>query len=137
MHFLQEHDLGLNVSQIDNSETPNNNSHDDILVLKNICVNYPYIIITHLNINPIPNKYEILSLSVAQYVAISMLSETKSDSTFLSTQFLINGFSVSYGLDQNNKGGGILLHMKGGPHIDFCTLCVIMTFAGGGGWGYC
>ena len=33
------------------------------------------------------------SMSVAQYVDILMLSETKLDSTFPSIQFLINGFS--------------------------------------------
>ena len=52
------------------------------------------------------------SVSVAQYVDILMLSETKLDSTFPSIQFLINGFSVSHRLDQNNKGGGILLYVK-------------------------
>ena len=33
--------------------------------------------IGHLNINSIRNKFEMLSMSVAQYVDISMLSETK------------------------------------------------------------
>ena len=55
--------------------------------------------IGHLNINSICNKFEMLSVSVAQYVDILMLSETKSGSTFLSIQFLINGFSVLHRLD--------------------------------------
>ena len=54
----------------------------------------------------------MLSLSVAQYVDILMLSETTLDSTFPSTQFLINGFSVPHRLDQNSKGGGILLYVR-------------------------
>ena len=96
---MQEYDLALNISQID-SETPNNNWQDDILVLKNLRVSYPNnIIIGHLNINSIRNKFEMLSLSVAQYVDILMLSKTKLDSTFLSIQFLINGFSVPHRLD--------------------------------------
>ena len=41
-----------------------------------------------------------------------MLSETKSDSTFPSTQFLINCFSVPPRLDQNSKCSGILLNVK-------------------------
>ena len=57
-------------------------------------------IIGHLNINSIRNKSEMLSMSVAQYVDILMLSETKLDSTFPSTQFLINGFSVPHRLDE-------------------------------------
>ena len=109
---MEEYDLALDISQI-NSEIPNNTSLDDMLVLKNLRVNYPNnIIIGHLNINSIRNKFEMLSLSVAQYVDILMSSETKLDSTFLSTQFLINGFSVPHGLDRNSKGGGILLSIR-------------------------
>ena len=69
-------------------------------------------IIGHLNINSIRNKFEMLSMSVAQYVDILMLSETKLDSTFPSIQFLINGFSVPHRLDQNIKGSGILLYVR-------------------------
>ena len=112
MHSVEEYDLALNISPID-SETPNNNFQDDMLVLKNLRVSYPNnIIIGHLNINSIRNKFEMLSMSVAQYVDILMLSETKLDSTFPSIQFLINGFSVPHRLDRNSKGGGILLHVS-------------------------
>ena len=112
MHSVEEFDLALNISQID-SETPKNNSEDHMLVLKNLRVNYPNnIIIGHLNINSICNKFEMLSSSVAQYVNILMLSETKLDSTFPSTQFLINGFSVNHRLDRNSKSGGILLYVR-------------------------
>ena len=69
-------------------------------------------IIGHLNINSIHNKFEMLSMSVAQYVDILMLSETKLDSTFLSIQFLINGFSVPHRLDRNSKGNVILLYVR-------------------------
>ena len=51
-------------------------------------------------------------MSVAQYVDILMLSETKLDSTFPLIQFLINGLSVLHRLDQNSKGGGILLYVR-------------------------
>ena len=40
--LLEEYDLALNVSQID-SETPNNNSQDDMLDLKNVrVIQIPY-----------------------------------------------------------------------------------------------
>ena len=82
---MEAYDLALNLPQID-SGTPNNNSQDDMLVLKNLRVSYPNnIIIGHLNINSIRNKFEMLSLSVAQYVDILMLSKTKLDS--ISPQF--------------------------------------------------
>ena len=112
MNLVEEYDLALHVSQID-SETPNNNSQDDILVLKNLRDSYPNdIIISHLNINSIRNKFEMLSLPAAQYVDILMISETKLDSTFPLTQFLINGFSVPHRVDRNSKGGGILLYLN-------------------------
>ena len=41
-----------------------------------------------------------------------MSSETKLDSTFPSTQFLLNDFSVPFKLDQNGKDGGILLYVR-------------------------
>ena len=53
-----------------------------------------------------------MSLSVAQYVDILKLSETKLDSTFPSTQFLINGFSIPHKPDRNSRGGGILLYVR-------------------------
>ena len=71
-----------------------------------------FSIIGHLNVNCIRNKFEMLSMSVVQYVDILMLSETKLDSTFLSIQSLINGFSVPHRFDQNSKGGGILLFVR-------------------------
>ena len=109
---MGEYDLALNFSQID-SETRNNNSQDDMLVLKNLRVSYPNnLIIDHLNINSVRNKFETLSLSLAQYVNTLMLSETNLDSTFTSIQFLINGFSVPHKLDRNSKGGGVLLHVR-------------------------
>ena len=62
----QQKSIALNISQID-SETPNNNSLDDMLDSKTLRVSYPdNIIIGHLNINSIRNKFEMLSLSVAQ-----------------------------------------------------------------------
>ena len=59
-------------------------------------------IIGHLNINSIHNKFEMLSMSVVQYVDILVLSETKLDSTYPSIQFLINSFSVPHRLDRNS-----------------------------------
>ena len=78
--------IALNISHID-SETPTNNSLDDMLGSKTLRVSYPdNTILGRLNINSIRNKFDMLSLSVAQYVNILTLSETELDSTFPSTQ---------------------------------------------------
>ena len=54
----------------------------------------------------------MLSLSVAQYIDILMLSETKLGSTFPSIQFLTNDFFVPHRLHRNSTGGGILLYVR-------------------------
>ena len=42
-----------------------------------------------------------------------MLTETKLDETFITSSFLIDGFSLPFRLDRNRKGGGILIYVRG------------------------
>ena len=42
---------------------------------------------------------------------ILLISKTKIDSSFLTAQFQIKGY-ITYGLDRNANGGGILLYFK-------------------------
>ena len=70
------------------------------------------LIMGHLNINSIRNKFDTLSLIVKNNVDILMISETKLDDSFPTTQFLLHGFSAPYRLDRNSKGGGILLYIR-------------------------
>ena len=44
-----------------------------------------------------------------KYVDILVITETKLDDTFLTSQFLVTGFSVPYRLDQNRCRGGIMI----------------------------
>ena len=41
-----------------------------------------------------------------------MISETKLDDSFPSSQFLIKGFSVPYRFDRNSNGGGLFLYIR-------------------------
>ena len=43
-----------------------------------------------------------------------MISETKIDKTFPSTQFYIEGFTLPYSLDRNFHGGGVLVYVREG-----------------------
>ena len=70
------------------------------------------VIIGHININSIRNKFEPLVSFINNNVDILMISETKIDDTFPGTQFLIKVFSVSYRLDRTAKGGGILPYIR-------------------------
>ena len=70
------------------------------------------LIMGHLNINSIRNKFDALSLIIKNNVDILMISETKLDDSFLTAQFLLHSFSAPYRLDRNSKGGGILLYIR-------------------------
>ena len=54
------------------------------------------LIISHLNVNALRNKFEFLVPLVKDNVAILMLSETKLDSSFPHAQFSIEGYSKPY-----------------------------------------
>ena len=45
-------------------------------------------------------------------VDIFLISETKIDGTFPTSQFLMTGYSNVYRLDRNDKGGGTMLFVK-------------------------
>ena len=91
-------------------ETTAENESDINLVLRKLRVSYPNsCIIGHLNINSIRNKFEMLPFLLADYIDILMISESKLDSTFPSSQFQIYGFRTSYRLGRTDRGGGKLL----------------------------
>ena len=52
------------------------------------------LIMGHININSIRNKFDALSLTVRNNVNILMISETKLDDSFPTAQFLLHGFSA-------------------------------------------
>ena len=84
------------------------NESDINLGLRKLRVSYlNNDIIGHLNINSIRNKFEMLQFLLTDYVDILMISESKLDGTFPSSQ--IYGFRRPCRLDWNDRGGGILL----------------------------
>ena len=60
--------------------------------LKSIRIrNLNKIVIGHLNINSLRNKFDFLVTQVKVYIDILMISETKLDESFPTGQFLIDG----------------------------------------------
>ena len=81
--------------------------------LKSIRIrNLNRIVIGHLNINSLRNKFDFLVTQVKGYIDILMTSETKLDESFPIGQFFIDGYSVPFRLDRNENGGGILLYVR-------------------------
>ena len=70
------------------------------------------LILGHLNINSIPNKFEVLKFMIDNNIDIFLISETKLDDSFPSAQFLIKGFSALYRFDRNSKGVGLLFYTR-------------------------
>ena len=70
------------------------------------------LILGHLNINSLRNKFDILQEQVKDNIDILMVSETKLDESFPIGQFLISGFSTPFRLDRNSNGGGILMYIR-------------------------
>ena len=70
------------------------------------------LIIAHLNINSLRNKFEFLVDQIKGKVDLLMVSETKLDENFPQGQFKISGFSRPFKLDRNSNGGGIILFVR-------------------------
>ena len=70
------------------------------------------LIIVHLNINSIRNKFDSLFFMVENNADILLIAETKLDDSFPSGHFKICGFSMSYRFDKNSVGSGLLLYIR-------------------------
>ena len=69
----------------------------------------------HINLNSIRNKFEMLRELVQNRIDILLISETKINSSFPTSQFEIEGFSSPYRKDRSQNGqngGGILLYIR-------------------------
>ena len=63
------------------------------------------LIVGHLNINSIRNKFEMIAETISKF-DVFLISESKIDSTFTNFQFKINGYKL-FRRDRNRFGGGI------------------------------
>ena len=59
------------------------------------------LIIAHLNINSLRNKFKFLIFLIEDDIDVLMISETKLDEIFPTNHFMINGFSPPFRLDRN------------------------------------
>ena len=67
------------------------------------------LIFGNLNINSVYPEFDQMIFSLQGKVDILILTETKLDESFPTTQFLIEGYSKSFRLDRNRNGGGLLV----------------------------
>ena len=81
------------------------------LVQKHKLQNPKIIVIGHLNVDSLGNKFEAVQEIVQNKVDICLLSETKIDETILNQQYMINGYKL-FRRDRNCHGGGILCYIN-------------------------
>ena len=94
-------------------ETGNRNGDNIVSVLNKIRTKHiNNVVIGHLNINSLPNKFDALSLIIEGNLDILVIGETKLDGTFSDRQFIINGFAKPYRLDRNRNGGGVIIYVR-------------------------
>ena len=95
-------------SSADSQDTGNRmNSFLDITT-----TNANQLIIGHLNIDSLRNKFEMLGDLIKAKIDMFLISETKLDSSFPSGKFVIKGYSTPFRLDRNQNGGGLLLYVR-------------------------
>ena len=70
------------------------------------------LLIGNLYINSIPNKFDQLKFLDRGNVDIFVITETKLDSTFPTSQFLIKGHSEPYCFNRNRNGVGFLIYVR-------------------------
>ena len=68
------------------------------------------IIVGHLNINSLRNKFEALQFIIGRNLEIVLLSETKLDDSFPSAQSMLKNFGIPYRLDRNSSWRNVTLY---------------------------
>ena len=81
--------------------------------LKSLRLRHPSkVIIAHLNINSISEKFDHLSFIIRGNIDILVVGETKLDETFPVNQFHIEEYSQPYRKDRNRNGGGVMIFVR-------------------------
>ena len=87
---------------------------DPFKLLRNLKINnLNRLIIGHININSIRNKFDALKEMVKDNMDILVITETKLDESFPTLQFAIDGFALPFRYDRIHAGGGgVLLYVR-------------------------
>ena len=82
-------------------------------ILKKIKLsNVNRLVIGHININSLRNKFESLKILIKGNIDLLVITESKLDESFPTQQFAIDGFTLPYRCDRNEKGGGVIIYVR-------------------------
>ena len=83
------------------------------VLVKNLKIsNHNRLIFPTINANSIPNKLDDIRITIADFVDILVINESKLDQSFPESPFFINRFSKPFRKDRNRHGGGLLMYIK-------------------------
>ena len=81
--------------------------------LKDIRIkNLNRIVLAHLNINSLRNKFDLLADQIKGNVNVLAISDTKLDDSLPSGKFKIPSYASPFRLDRNQNGGVILIFVR-------------------------
>ena len=69
------------------------------------------LVIGHLNINSLRNKFDALQMLIKDNIDIFVITESKLDDSFPSKQFAINGY-IQFRADRDADGGEVLIYVR-------------------------
>ena len=97
------------LNTINKTKTTMNENSGDLEALNLINIrNKNRLILAHLNINSLRNKFDALKLLIKDKIDILVVTESKLDETFHMAQFHIEGFKPPIRLDRNAYGAVLL-----------------------------
>ena len=113
--------------------TPEDYEESSSSILQSLRVKYvDKIVLGHLNINSIRNKFDMLVDIIGGKIDILMISETKIDNSYPPSQFGIQVYN-NFRLDRTASGGGLLLYTRNDiaakklPYMAFGNIeCIIL-----------
>ena len=106
------------------SELSESNAGDVVVfkILKDVRIkNLNRIVLAHLNINSLRNKFDLLIDQIKGNVDVLVISETKLDDSFPTGQFKILGYASPFRLDRDENGGGIMVFVREDIPVKFLS----------------
>ena len=95
------------------SDQPNSVTHN-LNGLHEIRLNSPKrLLFAHININSLRNRFDMLQEVIWNRISVLLISETKVDVSFPSSQFILDGFTLPYRF-RTQLGGGIMVFIREG-----------------------
>ena len=115
----------LRIKSVEHISERSESNAGDVVVFKSLkdvqIKNLNRIVLVHLNINSLRNKFDLLTDQIKGNVDVLVVSETKLDDSFPTGQFKIPGYASPFRLDRDENGGGIMVFVREDIPVKFLS----------------